>query len=93
MIQRRVLVSGRVQGVGFRAATQREAEDYPGLKGFVRNLRDGRVEAVFKGEASQVFAMVSWCKKGPPMSHVEQIELFEEAPDPGLVEFGIQPSN
>ena len=60
-----VWISGRVQGVGFRFATCEQAERL-GLGGWVRNLGDGRVEAVFEGPAAEVAQAVAWCRRGPP---------------------------
>lgn len=68
-IQVHVLVSGQVQGVSFRAMTRREALRL-NLKGWVRNLDDGRVEAVFHGPEANVAAMVGWCRRGPLQSLV-----------------------
>ncbi|MCM2321925.1 MAG: acylphosphatase [Oligoflexia bacterium] len=90
MIQCRVIVRGRVQGVGFRAATVRQTNRYPGLRGFVRNLADGSVEAVFSGEDSAVRAMVEWCGKGPLFARVESVSSAEEAPDASLPEFQVR---
>lgn len=72
-----VYISGRVQGVFFRASTQRAAKAL-GLSGWVRNLPDGSVEAVFEGERSNVDEMLRWCKKGPPGSTVRGFEMTEE---------------
>lgn len=79
MIQRRVTISGKVQGVGFRASTVREAQNYPQVKGYVKNLPDGRVEAVFAGPEQEVLSLTAWCKKGPRSAKVTQIEVKEEA--------------
>lgn len=73
----KVRVSGRVQRVFFRAYVQDEARRL-GLGGWVRNLHDGRVEAVFEGPAEKVEMMLAWCRKGSPLSYVEQIETEEE---------------
>lgn len=73
----RVLISGRVQGVFFRAYTKEEANRL-GLKGWVRNLPDGRVEALFEGEDEAVEKMIKWCHRGSPASKVEKVEVFEE---------------
>jgi acylphosphatase len=78
-------VSGVVQGVGFRASTRDEALRYPGVSGWVRNLADGRVEAVFVGERAQVEKLVEWCRQGPPGSRVDDVEVVEEPPDSALV--------
>jgi acylphosphatase len=73
-----VVVRGRVQNVFFRASCRREAERL-GVTGFVSNLRDGRVEAVFEGEPNAVRAAVDWCRRGPPGATVDSIEVdFEE---------------
>jgi acylphosphatase len=72
-----VWISGRVQGVFFRAYTI-EAAQLIGVTGWVRNLPDGRVEAVFEGEADKVQKMIEWCREGSPMSRVDRVELLEE---------------
>ena len=69
----RLLISGRVQGVGFRAFVAREARTL-GLAGFVRNLRDGRVEAEFAGDAAAVEALRRACARGPAGAHVERMD-------------------
>lgn len=73
----RILVSGRVQGVFFRAYTKEEAEKR-GIKGWVRNLPDGRVEALFEGEDKAVEEMIQWCHKGSPSAVVTKVEVIEE---------------
>ena len=72
-----VYISGRVQGVWFRAYTKEEAERL-GVKGWVRNLPDGRVEAVFEGKEDKVEEMVRWCHAGSPQAKVTQVEVIEE---------------
>lgn len=76
-IRRHVWVSGVVQGVFFRSATYRMARDL-GLDGWVRNLSDGRVEAVFEGPAADVESAVGWCRYGPDHAVVERVEVIEE---------------
>lgn len=76
----RVSVSGRVQGVGFRYFVEREAIRL-GVFGWVRNRRDGTVEAVFSGTAGQVEAMLKATKKGPPASDVDRVDVAEESGD------------
>lgn len=89
-IRRRVLVSGMVQGVGFRASTFAEARRRGGaLAGFVRNLADGQVEAVFQGSRDAVLGLVAWCEHGPSGAKVERIEVKEEATEPAEVPFRI----
>jgi acylphosphatase len=72
-IHRHVVIHGRVQGVGYRAWVEHEAL-VRGLEGFVRNRRDGTVEALFVGSADIVAAMVEACHHGPPTSEVVKVE-------------------
>jgi acylphosphatase len=74
-----VFVSGRVQGVNFRWHTQRKAQEW-NLKGWVRNLWDGRVEAIFEGEEKDVQRAVDWCHIGPPSAWVDKVEANYEDP-------------
>ncbi len=71
------MISGLVQGVCFRSYAQDKAESL-GLKGWVMNKRDGKVETVFEGEKTNVEDMVSWCRKGPSGARVEKIEVKYE---------------
>ncbi len=73
-----VWISGRVQGVFFRAYA-RDAAQQIGVTGWVRNLPDRRVEAVFEGAADKVEKMLQWCNEGSPMSRVDSVEVIEEA--------------
>jgi acylphosphatase len=75
----RVLVSGRVQGVFYRATCAARAREL-GVRGWVRNLPDGRVEAAFEGEDAAVDAMVAWCREGPTYARVEHVEVIPEEP-------------
>lgn len=72
------IISGRVQGVFFRMETKRMA-DKLGVFGWVRNQPDGTVEAVFEADRKNVDAALSWCRKGPALSSVEQVDLNWEA--------------
>ena len=72
-----VLISGKVQGVFFRAEAQRAAMDL-NLTGWVRNLPDGRVETVFEGEDTNVDKMLAWCHHGPPAARVQEVIADEE---------------
>jgi acylphosphatase len=76
----RVIVAGRVQGVGYRAWVEREAEAR-GLSGWVRNRRDGSVEALFSGEATVVDAMADACRSGPRMAMVENVTITDATAD------------
>ncbi len=88
VVRRRVLVSGRVQGVWFRDTCRREAAAR-GVAGWVRNLADGRVEAVFEGRPDAVAAMIDWCRRGPPRARVVGVEIHDEAPH-GTRGFGVR---
>lgn len=74
MVRAHVYVSGRVQGVFFRYETKSLA-DRLGVKGWVRNLPDGRVEAVFEGEEEMVRKMIDFCKRGPPGARVTDVKV------------------
>ena len=67
-------ISGRVQGVAFRWETQRVAEKHQ-VNGWVRNLPDRRVEAVFEGSRPQVNAVLDWCRQGPAISRVDEVDI------------------
>jgi acylphosphatase len=69
-----VLVSGLVQGVFYRATAERVAREL-GLSGWVRNLPDGRVEAIAEGPESALDSFVRWCHDGPPASRVDSVEV------------------
>ncbi len=73
-VRAHVYISGKVQGVFFREYTRNKAQSL-GIKGWVRNLRDGRVEAIFEGEKEKVEEIISWCHKGSPYSKVEKVEV------------------
>jgi acylphosphatase len=85
MVRRRVLVHGRVQGVGFRYTLARAAQSR-GVVGFARNLADGAVEAVFEGEPAAVDSLVRLAREGPRGADVARVEVFEEEPE-GLSRF------
>ncbi|MGC5628699.1 acylphosphatase [Georgenia sp. Z1344] len=70
----RVIVSGRVQGVGFRAAC-REAARSRSVSGWVRNTGDGRVEALLTGARRDVDAVLEWCRSGPPAARVDAVDV------------------
>lgn len=75
----RVLIEGWVQGVFFRATTRKVAEEL-GVRGWVRNLPDGRVEAVFEGPMDVVGRAVQWCYNGPSSARVSNVEVQWEEP-------------
>jgi acylphosphatase len=88
LIRRRAIVHGRVQGVFFRDTTRRQAASR-GLVGWVRNLPDGTVEAVFEGRPEAVEALLSFCREGPRGARVERVEVSEEEPE-GLDAFEVR---
>ncbi|HEX4524403.1 MAG TPA: acylphosphatase [Casimicrobiaceae bacterium] len=73
-IARRLVIAGRVQGVGFRYAFADEAR-MRGLGGWVRNRRDGRVEALVSGPAAEVEALIAWARVGPPAARVASVDV------------------
>jgi acylphosphatase len=79
LIRRRAIVHGRVQGVFFRDTTRRRAVSR-GVAGWVRNLPDGTVEAVFEGDSEAVEALVAFCREGPRGALVERLEVSEQEP-------------
>jgi acylphosphatase len=88
VVRYRVLISGRVQGVFFRDTLQRLAEQ-SGVTGWVRNLPDGRVEAVFEGPAEEVRRLVEWARSGPRLAEVDDVAVQSEPPE-GLAAFLIK---
>lgn len=88
MVRARVLVSGMVQGVFFRHETRVRAQGM-GVAGWVRNLPDGGVEAVFEGRREAVESMVAWCRRGPRYARVERVEVAWEDPE-GLSGFEVR---
>ncbi|MGZ4104940.1 MAG: acylphosphatase [Actinomycetota bacterium] len=84
----RALVSGLVQGVFFRQTCARLAAS-AGLVGWVRNLPDGRVEAVFQGPRGAVEKLLAWCRTGPPGARVEDVSVSWEQAEPGIEGFRV----
>jgi acylphosphatase len=85
MIARRLIISGRVQGVGFRYALADEARERK-LRGWVRNRRDGSVEAVVAGPEADVAAVIAWARRGPPAARVSQVTIEPATTDIGEFE-------
>jgi acylphosphatase len=80
MTIRHLLITGRVQGVGFRDALCGEAERR-GLTGWVRNRRDGSVEAVLQGPVDAVEAAIAWARRGPPAARVAEVRAAPPPPE------------
>ncbi len=87
----RVVVKGRVQGVGFRAFIEHEAFRHH-LAGWVRNRRDGTVEAVFIGESEGISAIIAECRQGPALADVRDV-LVTDYVGPGLSRFTTLPTS
>lgn len=85
----RYVVSGRVQGVFFRASARQEAQRL-GLTGWVRNLPDGRVEVLACGEQASLDQFREWLREGPPDAHVESVEEEPRSTDEAPDEFGVR---
>jgi acylphosphatase len=88
LVRAHVFIAGRVQGVGYRYATVDTASQL-GLTGWVRNLPDQRVEAVFEGVQEVVEQMVRWCHSGPPAAMVKEVIVEYEQPE-GLGRFEVR---
>lgn len=88
-IRKHVFVSGRVQGVGFRASARNKAQGL-NVNGWVKNLHDGRVEAVIEGDPDAVQQMIRFFKKGPRMSKVTDYEINDETPKENLNTFSVK---
>lgn len=90
METRRVIISGRVQGVSFRESTRARAAEL-GVRGWVRNLADGRVEALIEGESDRVAQLLAFLHVGPRAARVTSVEEQIEAPNGELNSFEILP--
>jgi acylphosphatase len=87
-VRKRVVVHGSVQGVFFRDTTRRLAQQH-GVAGWVRNNRDGTVEAVFEGDEGAVERLVAFAREGPRGAQVDRVEVLDEDPE-GLVGFSVR---
>ncbi|RMF75805.1 MAG: acylphosphatase [Alphaproteobacteria bacterium] len=84
-----LLVSGKVQGVWYRASTREEAVKL-GVTGWVRNLPDGRVEAVAEGSREQLEQLISWCRQGPPAARVDDVTVDWQQADNSFSDFSVR---
>jgi acylphosphatase len=87
-VRAHAIISGRVQGVFFRMETKRAADGF-GVLGWVRNRRDGTVEALFEGDQDRVDAVLAWCKEGPAHARVSDVSVDWEAYVGGFSRFEI----
>lgn len=88
IVRRRIVVSGRVQGVGYRYATQRQAAAL-GVRGWVRNTDDGKVEMLVEGDRAAVDALQAWCQRGPSGARVAHVVVSDSAAGEPLGVFSI----
>jgi acylphosphatase len=86
MVATRILIRGRVQGVGFRFAMIDAARE-AGVAGWVRNRFDGAVEALVQGDSSAALRMLDWCRRGPPGARVTEVVATDVPVDPALRDF------
>jgi acylphosphatase len=91
MIAKRLIVRGRVQGVGYRDAMI-DAATAMGVSGWVRNRRDGTVEALVQGDADAVEGLLAWCRRGPPSARVTSIATLPVDSDPAIATFDRRPA-
>jgi acylphosphatase len=91
MVTRQIRVRGRVQGVGYRAALQDEAQKL-GLTGWVRNRSDGSVEALVQGSPESLDAIVAWARRGPRGAHVADVVASDADHEPEHARFELRPT-
>ncbi|HJY77718.1 MAG TPA: acylphosphatase [Burkholderiales bacterium] len=91
MITRKLRITGRVQGVGFRDALCGEAQAR-GLAGWVRNRTDGSVEALVQGPPERVAELIAWARRGPPASRVDEVQVVASDGEPAHVRFERRPT-
>ena len=89
MYQAHLIISGRVQGVFYRASCQDVAVKY-GLNGWVKNLPDGKVEVLVQGEKDKIEKLIEWCKKGPPSAKVSDVKVEWQEMAEVLNGFGVK---
>ena len=92
MVSRQIRVSGRVQGVGYRASLEHEARKL-GVSGWVRNRRDGTVEALLQGSPEAVEALTAWARRGPPGAKVTDLTTSPAEHEPAHAAFEMRPTS
>jgi acylphosphatase len=88
-VKKHIYISGRVQGVGFRHFTKKMARALE-VKGWVKNLTDGRVEAVFYGDEDSVQELIERCKDGPPSAYVKEMDVQDDKNETGYTGFEVR---
>lgn len=91
MARRRIFASGRVQGVSYRAFASDEAQRL-GLRGWVRNRRNGDVEALVEGDEEAIARFIEWCKRGSPSARVASVEAKDDLSTDPLGPFEVRPT-
>lgn len=91
MIARRLIIRGRVQGVGYRDAMTAAARAC-GVTGWVRNRGDDTVEVLLQGEADAVAQAIAWCRRGPPAARVTAVDIAEASPADSVSAFTLRPT-
>ena len=91
MPRKRLVIRGIVQGVGYRMSAHREGSRL-GLKGWVRNRRDTSVEAIVEGDDATIERFVAWCKKGPPSSRVDSVDVEDDPSTESFASLEIRPT-
>ena len=91
VVARRLVVRGRVQGVGFRHAMSVAAASF-GVAGWVRNRQDGSVEALVQGDPDAVERTIAWSRRGPPAARVTAVEVVDEPVSPAREGFELRPT-
>ncbi len=87
--RRKLIISGHVQGVYYRASAEARANEL-GILGYARNLADGRVEIIAEGNDSQLNELESWCRKGPPAAAVSSVDVEMQEATGEFTRFGIR---
>ena len=85
----KIVISGEVQGINFRFFTKKKADEL-GIKGYIKNLENGNVEAIFQGDEDSIKKIINWCKKGPSSAKVDSIEINQIKLEKEYKEFKIE---
>jgi len=85
----KIILSGRVQGVFFRLFTKKKANEL-GIKGYVKNLENDKIEAVFQGKEDSIKKIINWCKKGPSSARIDSIKIHQIKSEKEYKEFKVE---